>query len=93
MVDLICELGVEVPERVVRECCEVDDRVEASELIGRDVPDVASDRRDRGRRRPQDAVGEERGVETDDIVSRLVERRRQDAADISVVPGDEDAHP
>ena len=62
-------VGVEIAERVVGERGQVDDRVEASEIRGRDVADVERRATARSvRRSPEVAARVEERVEADDVV-------------------------
>ena len=59
------------PMRVVRECREMDDRVEPAEVRRCDVADVAAQRRDRARRSaPKSHPSVEERVEAGDVVPR-----------------------
>ena len=78
MVDLVRARGIEVPERVVRDRREVDDGVEAPQVIDLDVPDVQAKRRHRVGLRPERAALEPERVEPRHVVTRVTHHRRED---------------
>ena len=72
MVDVLGQRRVEIAERVVRQAGEMEDRIEAIEVVHRDVTDVLADR---GDTRRLDRVATERRagvqvcVESDDLMA------------------------
>ena len=92
MVDVIGPIRVQVAQWVVGQCRQVDDAVEAAQVLDRDVPDILMD----GGHRPvavaEDTVAEEPGIETDDGVAGGREIGSHDRADVALVTGDKDAH-
>ena len=91
MVDGEGDLGREVAERVVGERGEVDDGVEAVEVLGGDVADVGLAGGQLGDVAER-VVGEQARVEPDRLVAGRLQQRGQDGADVAVVAGDEDLH-
>ena len=75
MVDVVRRLRIEVAERVVADRGEVDDRVEAGEVLGLYVADVAPDRLDPVSGIAKGAAGKEIGVEPHNLVPRLLDER------------------
>jgi hypothetical protein len=92
VVDVERRLGPVVAQRVVRDRSEVHDRVEAREVVDRDVADVAPQRGDRLRLVAEAAARVQAGVEPDHLVPRRLEERDEDGADVAVVTGDENSH-
>ena len=91
MVDVVGQLGVEVAEGVVRQRREVHDGVEALEVALDDIAGVLADRRD-AHAGAEAAALEEVDVEADDLVARLLQKRHQDSANVSVVTGYQNLH-
>ena len=90
-VDLAREVGIQVAQRIVGQPGQVDDRVEARQVVRVRVADVAVQRGNRWRRGAERASGEQVDVHPDDVVPRLDQHRDNDAADIARMAGDEDA--
>src|SRR3954471_13112403 len=93
MVDREGRLRPVVAERVVRDRCQVDHRVEAAQVVYREVSDVAVDRRRRSlglRAHPAAAV--EEAVHAGDVVPGRGDERDEDGPDVAVVAGYEDPH-
>ncbi len=92
MVDVVRPVGIEVPERVVRQRRQVDDGVEASQVVRGDVADIFVDRRCPVVVAAEDTVAEECRIEAHHIVALRGEVAGHDRADIALVTGDENAH-
>ena len=92
MVDVVGPVGVEVPERDVRQRRQVDDGVEAPQVVRGDVADILIYRGRRVVVLAEDAVAEECRIEAHDVVALRVEVAGHDRADIALVAGDENAH-
>ncbi len=92
MVDLVGDVRVELADRVVRELGEVNDGVEACDVLGGDPADVLV----QGRRRPAVQVVEPArpvvaGVETDHFVAASCQDGGKKHPDIPLGPGREDS--
>src|SRR5690606_32044877 len=91
VVDAVGEPGPELAERVVRQLGEVDDGVDALEVLGADVADVddvgAGPLRSAGGVEPALAV--EAGIDADDLVAVGEELGGEHRADVTVDTGDE----
>src|SRR5688572_2175956 len=74
------------------QCCEVDERIEAAQLVRADVADVHSQGMDRWRLGAGCAAGEPTGVEPDDFMTGEGKLRSERVAEIAVVACDQDAH-
>jgi hypothetical protein len=92
VVDLVGDVGVEVPDRVVAHRGQVDHRVEAGEVRGLDVAHVPVNRLDLRLDRPEPAIGEQVVVQADDLVVGALQAGDEDRADVSAMTGDQDAH-
>ena len=92
MVDLVGRLRVQVADRVVADGGQVDDRVEALEVLDLEITDVTRERLNLGNLVPERARGEEVGVDADDVMAGGLDDRDEDGADVAVVAGDEYAH-
>ena len=73
MVDVVRHLRVQVPDRVVAYGCEVDDGVEADEVLSRDVANIGFDRLDLERVGAERAGSEEIGIKADNVVAGPLE--------------------
>jgi hypothetical protein len=91
-VDRVRGRGVQVPDRVVREGGQVDDRVEAGDVVGAGVADVAGPLLVAGRDRPEVAPVVPPGVEADDLVAGPLEERDHHGAEVTPVAGHEYPH-
>ena len=92
MVDVIGPVRVQVAQRVVGQRRQVDDAVEAAQVLDRDVAHILSNRGDRDGAVAEETIAEERGIETDDIVAGRREIGGHHRADIALVTGDKDTH-
>ena len=93
MVDLVRELGIEIAERVVREIGQVDHRVEAAQLIDRDIPHVLLELRNGYNTLLfERALLEQIGVEAHHFVARFDEDRDHNGADVALMAGDQYLH-
>jgi hypothetical protein len=100
VVDVVGDLSDECAERVVAQFGHVHDRVEAAQVVGLHIADVA----DQGGRRRQgaDHLGEPfraqparlvvAGVEADDIDPVGAQVGRHQSAEVAVRAGDQDTH-
>jgi len=86
VVDVVGDLRVQVPERVVGDGGQVNDRVEAAQVLDADVADVHPQGRHRGGLRPERAALVQRAVQADDLVSSLYQTRDEHGSDIAVGP-------
>jgi hypothetical protein len=91
-VDVVGEVGVEIAERIVGQCAEVDHGVEPAQLIRRDVAQVEIERGDLVGRRPEVAVVEVAGVEPDHVEPCLAQHGDELDADVPSVTGDQNTH-
>jgi hypothetical protein len=91
-VDVVGQLGVDVAERVVAERRQVDHRVEAGQVPGRDVTQVHPDGGHRFGGGTQQAVGVEPDVQAGDRVPGGAQAGAEHAADVALVAGDEYPH-
>ena len=89
MVDVVGGLRVEVSEGVVAHRGQVDNGVEAEQVLTLDVANVGSQGLDPLRGGTEGAGLEDVQVEPDDLVAGPVKRRGQDRADVAVVAGDQ----
>ena len=92
MVDVVGRLRVEVADRVVADRREVDDGVEAVEVLALDVADVACSDSTSACAAPKVQAAKRSRVESDDLVAGPLEHGDQHGADVAVVTGDEYAH-
>ena len=93
MVDVVGQLRGQRAERVVRQGGEVDHRVEAREVLGLDVAQVDPMALGVVRRRAEHAVGEQPVIQADHLVTRVDEHGGHHGAQITLVPGQQHAHP
>ncbi len=91
-VDVLGPASVQVAERVVGERRQVDDRVEAGEVLRADVAHVRASSVDRLLDRVEVAAGVVGGVQADDLVPGAAQDGPGERADVPLVPGDEDPH-
>ena len=93
-IDRVGRVGMEIPERIVREAREMEDRVEPHQVRRLDLADILQD----GGHHRHVAAGREGTplveirVETDDLVTGRTQHRREDGSDIAPMPGYENAH-
>ena len=73
VVDVVGGVWGEVAERVVGDPGEMDDGVEAAQVLDLDVADVEADRRRVGDVGPEDARGEQVAVQADHLVPGVLE--------------------
>ncbi len=92
VVDVVGAARVEVAQRVVRDAGQVDDGVEALEVLGFDIADVEGQRLAVEHGRVEIAAAKEAVVEADDFVPCALEERDEYAADVAFMAGDEDFH-
>ena len=93
MVDLVGDVRCELAERVVGQLGEVDDGVEAGQVGDVQLADVLDQRAGRD----VDAVVEptlpvEAGVDAGDLVAAAHQLGREQAAEVALGAGDQDAH-
>ena len=94
MIDVVGEVRPQIAERIVRQCGQMQDGVEAGEIVERCVTRVLLDRRhveDRAAGRER-AARIEVGVHSNDVVAGLRQHRRENGADISSMAGHQYAH-
>ena len=83
MVDPEGELRMDIPERIVGERRQVDDRVTAREVRGLSVADVLLDRRHGRWGVAEQTVGEQGAVEADHRHARALKHRNHDGAEVT----------
>src|SRR5688500_2088375 len=91
VIDLVGDVRRELPDRIVAELGEVDDRIVSAKIVRRDVPDILDQDLRRGMHaviEPADPV--ESGVAASDIVPAVEQILTEDGADVPVASGDED---
>ena len=81
-----------MPEGVVRQRREVNDRVESLQVGGAHVPQVEVQAGRVGGGRAEHAVGEPADVEAGDIVARCAQHRGHDGTEVALVAGEQDLH-
>jgi len=91
-VDVVGEVGVEIAQRIVGQRAEVDDRVEAAQVIGGDVAEIDVEGGDLVGRGPEVAVVEVAGVEADDLDALPAKQRNELDADVTAMTRDQRAH-
>ena len=91
MVYLVGHVGIEIADGVIRDRGQMDNRFEALEISGLDVPHVGADLIDLEPALAEPALEQAR-VEPDHGVARLLEQQHQRSADIAIVACDEDSH-
>ncbi len=94
LVDVVGELGIELPHRVVGETGEVDHSVDAVEVFQLDVANVAQDLPVGGdvALARRDAILEIADVESGHPMAALLGEARQDRADVALIAGDQNVH-
>ena len=92
MVDVVGEVRRQRSQRVVGQGGQVDHGVHPGHVVGRDVAQVDPMPRRVGGRRAEDAVGEQAGVQADDLVSGGREDRGHHGAQVALVSGQQYAH-
>ena len=92
MVYLVGHVGIEIADRVIRDRGQMDNRFEALEISGLDVPHVGADLIDLEPALAEPTALEQARVEPDHGVARLLEQRHRRSADIAIVACDEDSH-
>ena len=94
MIDRVSDVGVEIAEGVIGQRCEVDDCVDAPEVVFGGVAHVFADMRHHG----EVAAGGEGAllikvaVEADDLVPRLQQHGHHHGSDIAKMSGNHYAH-
>ena len=91
-VDVSVSHGIKSPERIVREPGQVDDRVEAGEVGGPHIADVANAPDNPLGARAEVTATVEVGVEASDVVPAGGEERPEHRPDVAEMSGDEDSH-
>ena len=88
MVDLVGDVRVQVPERIVGQRREVNDRVEALQASCLDVSQVESSLGDIVNPRCERTLPEEVAVETGHLVAGIEQHGHRHGTDIALVAGD-----
>ena len=94
MIDVICQGGIEVAERIIGKGREMDDRLDPVELLQAHIAEVGVNLRDirHVRRVSKRAPAVQVRVEPDDVMARGLKNGHHDSADVAEVAGDENAH-
>ncbi len=94
MIDVVGDVRVEIAQRIVRQRCQVDNRILSCEILGTDIADVLADMWHRSLRTAP-VVGAsfvEVGIETGDCVPCPEQVRHHHGSEIALVAGNKHAH-
>ena len=83
MIDVVGELRIKIPHRIVRQRGKVHDRVETREISYGEIAEIFADFRDARRFIAEVAVGKEVGIQSDDLVAGRAQNRPRNGTDIS----------
>ena len=94
MVDVVGEARLEIAERIVGQRCQMQDAVEAGEIVERGIARVFMDRRHVEHRAAgsERATGIEVGIHSDNVMTGLDQHRGENGADISQMAGHQNTH-
>jgi hypothetical protein len=92
VIDFVSASFVETAQRIVRQRSQVDDRVEAAEIIYFNVTNVLATRRYRRAGRTKVAASEKIRIETGYVVPRALQDTRHDRTNVSTVASKEYLH-
>jgi hypothetical protein len=92
VVDVVRQLGIEIAERIVGKRGEVDDGVDALQVVAGRVAQISPQGRDSRHRPEKIAPIVEAGVHPDDVVPRALQHRNHDRSDEAGMAGDENSH-